>query len=120
MFGLVFSCFDTALLFRQRGCRVCKRQFKSYESIQQRDGVSAECCRDRSSCVCKSACGKWCTTIMDVIRILVLETIYYPNLLLKVFMLIVQQADDNSSFKVIVIHWFAASVSFLSILILSI
>uniref|UniRef100_A0A1X7TWX2 Uncharacterized protein n=1 Tax=Amphimedon queenslandica TaxID=400682 RepID=A0A1X7TWX2_AMPQE len=113
--GFLFSLLDFALYLRHRGCRVLKRTFKHQELVQPGDEENAECFND--SCACEGTCGKGCTTVMDIVRIVVLETIFYPNLLLKLFQVIVVLAKNNNDFnKIHPFDWFMASLNICSII----
>ena len=114
--GTLFSLLDFALYLRHHGCRVLKRTCKCQELVQPGDEEKAECFND--SCACEGTCGKGCTTVMDIVRIVVLETIFYPNLLLKLFQVIVILADNNNDFNSInPFDWFMVSLNFFSIII---
>uniref|UniRef100_A0A1X7TWM7 Uncharacterized protein n=1 Tax=Amphimedon queenslandica TaxID=400682 RepID=A0A1X7TWM7_AMPQE len=114
--GSLFSLLDIALYLRHRGCRVLKRTCKCQELVQPGDEEKAECFND--SCACEGTCSKGCTTVMDIVRIVVLETIFYPNLLLKLFQVIVILADNNYDFNSIhPFDWFMASLNFCSVII---
>uniref|UniRef100_A0A1X7TUU6 Uncharacterized protein n=1 Tax=Amphimedon queenslandica TaxID=400682 RepID=A0A1X7TUU6_AMPQE len=114
--GLIFVTFDLLLYLRHRGCRVLKRTSKCQELVQPEDEDKAECFND--SCACEGTCGKGCTTVMDIVRIVVLETIFYPNLLLNIFKVIVMMTkNDFVSESDSTIYWITASLNFLSVLI---
>ena len=114
--GTLFSLLDFALYLRHHGCRVLKRTCKCQELVQPGDEEKAECFSD--SCACEGTYGKGCTTVMDIVRIVVLETIFYPNLLLKLFQVIVILADNNNDFNSInPFDWFMVSLNFFSIII---
>ena len=81
--GILFSIFDFGLHFRHRGCRIFKRACKGEEQEQEQDEEHKEFCND--SRFCKCFCGYCCVSVLDVIRIFVLETIYYPDLLSTMF-----------------------------------
>ena len=117
MFGLPFTILDGIIRFRHRGCRVAKRVWKKEELDQEGDEKNAEYCND--SCACEGICGKSCTVFMDITRILVLETIFYPDLLLQVFQFIMLLVDNNYAPKMIpAMEWFTAVKGLLSILVL--
>ena len=114
--GLLFTFFDLSLYLRHRGCRVLKRTCKCQELVQPGDEEKAECFND--SCACKGTCGKGCTTVMDIVRIVVLETIFYPNLLLNIFKVIIITTENYSVSKSnTTIHWITAISNFLSVII---
>ena len=117
MFGLPFNILDGIIRFRHRGCRVAKRVWKKEELDQEGDEENAEYCND--SCACEGICGKSCKVFMDITRILVLETIFYPDLLLQVFQFIMLLVDNNYAPKMIpAMEWFTAVKGLLSILVL--
>uniref|UniRef100_A0A1X7TXG2 Uncharacterized protein n=1 Tax=Amphimedon queenslandica TaxID=400682 RepID=A0A1X7TXG2_AMPQE len=111
------STQDNEILYlRHRGCRVLKRTCKCQELVQPGDEEKAQCFND--SCACEGTCGKGCTTVMDIVRIVVLETIFYPNLLLKLFQVIAILVDNNNDFNSIhPFDWFMASLNFCSVII---
>ena len=114
--GLIFVTCDLSLHLRHRGCRVLKRTCKCQELVQPGDEEKAECFND--SCACKGTCGKGCTTVMDIVRIVVLETIFYPNLLLNIFKVIVMTTkNDSVSESDSMIYWITAILNFLSVII---
>ena len=115
--GLLFSILDLALYLRHRGCRVLKRTCTCQELVQPGDEENAECFNDGCA-YCEGTCGKGCTAFMDIVRIIVLETIFYPNLLLNIFKVIVVLSEHDSDFKSIsTIHWFTAISNFGSVII---
>lgn len=116
-FGLLFNILDAALHFRHRGCRLIKRlkRWKKEALVQQDDDTTAEycdkCCADHK----KGGFVKTIVTVMDITRIFILETIYYPNLLIKVFEFIILLVDNNYAPKMIGgWTWFTTIVSFLA------
>ena len=114
--GLLFATFDLSLYLRHRGCRVLKRTCKCQELVQPGDEEKAECFND--SCACEGTCGKGCTTVMDIVRIVVLETIFYPNLLLNAFKVIIITTESDSGLKsILTIHWITAISNFVSVII---
>ena len=119
MLGLLFIILDAALHFRHNGCRLIKRAIKREALVQQNDDMTAEycvkCCADYK----KSGFVKTIVSVMDITRIFILETIYYPNLLIKVFEFIILLVDNNYAPKMIGwIDWVTAAVSFLASLTL--
>ena len=115
--GLLFSILDFLLYVRHRGCRVLKRTCTCQELVQPGDEENAECFNDGCA-YCEGTCGKGCTAFMDIVRIVVLETIFYPNLLLKLFQVIVVLVDNNNDFNSIhPFDWFMTSLNFGSIII---
>ena len=116
MFGLPFTILDGIIRFRHHGCRVAKRAWKKEEFNQEGDEENAEFCND--SCACEGICGKSCVVFMDITRIFVLETIFYPNLLLQVFPFIMLLVDNDYAPKMIPpIKWVNAAKGFLTILV---
>ena len=114
--GLLFTNFDLSLYLRHHGCRVLKRNCKFQELVQPGDEEKAECFND--SCACEGTCGKGCTTVMDIARIVVLETIFYPILLLNAFKVIIITTENYSGSKSdLTIHWITAISSCLSVII---
>ena len=106
MFGLVFTAIDSFLRFRHHGCRVFKRAYRNEKVVQENDDEIAELCNDKCP-RCEGICGKSCVIVMDVIRIIVLETIFYPDLLVQVFQFIVLLVDNNYDSKMIAaLTWF--------------
>ena len=105
--GTGFSFFDFGLHFRHRGCRIFKRAFKGEAQEQEQDEEHKEFCND--TCVSKSdkkSCGNYCVSVLDIIRIFVLETIYYPDLLSKMFEFIDELINNNHNAKQIpAISW---------------
>ena len=117
VFGSLFSILDFLLYVRHRGCRVLIRTCKCQELVQPGDEENAESFNDGCA-YCEGTCGKGCTAFMDIVRIIVLETIFYPNLLLKLFQVIVVLVDNNNDFNSIhPFDWFMASLNFGSIII---
>lgn len=116
MFGLPFTIVDSFIRFRHNGCRVFKRLCKREALVQEDDEKTAECCND--SCACEETCGKSCVIVMDVVRIVVLEIIFYPELIVQMFQFITLQVDNNYNPKMIaVFDWFNALKGLLGILI---
>ena len=116
-FGSLFSILDFLLYVRHRGCRVLKRTCTCQELVQPGDEENAECFNDGCA-YCEGTCGKGCTAFMDIVRIVVLETIFYPNLLLKLFQVIVILVDNNNDFNSIhPFNWFMASLNLGSVII---
>ena len=114
--GLLFTILDSIIRFRHHGCRVAKRVWKKEELVQEGDEENAEYCND--SCACKGICGKSCVVFMDITRIFILETIFYPDLLLQIFQLIMLLVDNNYAPKMIpAIEWFTAAKGLLSTLV---
>ena len=119
MFGLLFVILDTTLHFRHNGCRLIKRAKKREALVQQDDDKTAEfcvkCCADyKKSCFIRTV-----VSVMDITRIFILETIYYPNLLIKVFEFIILLVDNNYALKMIGwIDWVTTILSFLASLLL--
>ena len=119
MFGLLFVMLDTTLHFRHNGIRLIKRVKKCKALVQQDDDTTAEycvkCCADYN----KRGFIKTVVSVMDITRIFILETIYYPNLLIKVFEFIILLVDNNYAPKMIGwTDWFTTIVSFLASLLL--
>ena len=84
--GIAFTLLDSSLHFRHRGCRTFKRACHRQELEQEHDEEHKEFCNE--TCVSKSdenSCGKRCVAFLDVTRIFILETIYYPDLLSTMF-----------------------------------
>ena len=84
--GTSFAFLDFGLHFRHRGCRIFKRACHRQELEQEHDEEHKEFCNE--TCVSKSdenSCGKRCVAFLDVTRIFILETIYYPDLLSTMF-----------------------------------
>ena len=116
-FGSLFSILDFLLYVRHRGCRVLKRTCTCQELVQPGDEENAECFNDGCA-YCEGTCGKGCTAFMDIVRIVVLETIFYPNLLLKSFQVIVILVDNKNDFNSIhPFDWFMASLNLGSVII---
>ena len=117
VFGSLFPILDFLLYVRHRGCRVLKRTCTCQELVQPGDEENAECFNDGCA-YCEGTCGKGCTAFMDIVRIVVLETIFFPNLLLKLFKMIVILVDNNNDFNSIhPFDWFMASLNFVSIIL---
>ena len=117
MFGLVFTAIDSFIRFRHHGCRVFKRAYRKEKLAQKDDEDNAECCNDKCP-RCEGTCGKSCVIVMDVTRIIVLETIFYPDLLIQVFQFIVLLVDNNYNSKMIAaLTWFTTVKGLLTILI---
>ena len=117
IFGLVFTAIDSFIRFRHHGCRVFKRAYRNQKVVQKDDDDIAECCDDKCP-RCEGTCGKSCIIVMDVARIIVLETIFYPDLLVQVFQFILLLVDNNYDPKMIAgSTWFATLKGILSILI---
>ena len=84
--GIAFTLLDSSLHFRHRGCRTFKRACHRQELEQEHDEEHKKFCNE--TCVSKSdenSCGKRCIAFLDVTRIFILETIYYPDLLSTMF-----------------------------------
>ena len=119
MFGLLFVILDTTLHFRHNGIRLIKRVKKCKALVQQDDDTTAEYCDKCCADYKKSGFVKTIVTVMDITRIFILETIYYPNLLIKVFEFIILLVDNNYALKMIGwTDWFTTTVSFLASLLL--
>ena len=98
--GTGFSYFDFGLHFRHRGCRIFKRTCKGEDQEQEQDEEHKEFCND--TCCSKSdeqSCGNRCVSVLDVIRIFVLETIYYPDFLSAMFDFIDELINNNHNAK---------------------
>ena len=117
VFGLVFTTIDSFIRFRHHGFRVFKRAWRKEEVVQEGDEDTAELCDDKCP-RCEGTCGKSCVIFMDVTRIIVLETIFYPNLLVQVFQFSLLLVDNNYNPKMIAaLTWFNTLKGFLGILI---
>ena len=119
MFGLLFVILDAALHFRHNGIRLIKRLIKREALVQQDDDKTAEycvkCCADYK----KSGFIRNVVSVMDITRIFILETIYYPNLLIKVSEFIILLVDNNYVPKMIGwTDWFTIIASFFASLTL--
>ena len=118
VFGLVFTTIDSFIRFRHHGFRVFKRLWRKEKVVKEGDEDNAELCNDKCP-RCEGTCGKSCVIFMDVTRIIVLETIFYPNLLVQVFQFILLLVDNNYNLKMITAFtWFNTVRGLLSILIL--
>uniref|UniRef100_A0A1X7V2X2 Uncharacterized protein n=1 Tax=Amphimedon queenslandica TaxID=400682 RepID=A0A1X7V2X2_AMPQE len=116
MFGLPFTIIDSFIRLRHNGCRVFKRLCKREALVQKDDEDNAECCND--SCACDGTCGKSCVIVMDIVRIVVLEIIFYPELIAQMFQFITLLVDNNYDPKMIaVFDWFNALKGLSGILI---
>ena len=119
MFGLLFVILDTTLHFRHHGCRLIKRAKKCKALVRKDDDTTAEYCDKCCADYKKSGFVKNVVSVMDITRIFILETIYYPNLLIKVFDFIILLVDNNYALKMIGwTDWFTTTVSFLASLLL--
>ena len=113
--GLLFVCLDVTLHFRHRDCRAIKRKFKKQELVQRGDEEMAEYCND--SCACEGTCGKGCVVFMDITRIIVLETVFYPKALLHAFGFIVHLVRNEYNQEMLTpFEWFSAVVCLCSLL----
>ena len=101
-FGLLFTIFDAGLHFRQYGFRLLKRCIAFRKNHKELDlnldkvkpGEAKFEFFDKNV-ICKNVFGKGFTAFMDVARIFVLETIFYPKLLLSVFEFIMELVDND-------------------------
>ena len=119
MFGLPFVILDATLHFRHNGIRLIKRAKKREALVQQDDDKTAEYCKKCCADYKKGGFIKTVVSVMDITRIFILETIYYPNLLIKVFDFIILLVDNNYALKMIGwTDWFTTTVSFLASLLL--
>ena len=113
--GLLFVCLDVTLHFRHRNCRVIKRKFKKQELVQRGDEERAEYCND--SCACEGTCGKGCVAFMDITRIIVLETVFYPKALLHAFGFIVHLVRNEYNQEMLTpFEWFSTVLGLCSLL----
>ena len=136
VFGLVFATIDVALNLRHNGCRKVKGCFKCLCSCKQNceneaetaDGVQSqtpdgnkeeneepEYCKE----TCKRACSFKCIKLMDIARIFIVETIFYPSLLLSIFEFIVELVqNDYNPMGISNGSWLGAIKSFLAAIVL--
>lgn len=104
--GITFTLLDLLLHFRHRGFRICARACQGQKSEQEDDEKKKEYCNETCVSKEKNSCGKKCVAILDVIRIFVLETIYYPDLLSTMFEFIDELIQNGHKPKAIpVISW---------------
>lgn len=96
LFGLTFSAIDVSLHFRHRGFRTCKRLHKKVDIVQEGDQEEKEFCNVKCD---EGTKGKNFVFALDVIRIFVLESIFYPKLLLSMFQFIVYLVEISYQFK---------------------
>ena len=96
LFGLTFSAIDVSLHFRHRGFRTCKRLYKKVDIVQEGDQEEKEFCNVKCD---EGTKGKNFVFALDVIRIFVLESIFYPKLLLSMFQFIVYLVGISYQFK---------------------
>ena len=111
VFGLLFIILDTTLHIHHQ-IKKCKAL------VKQDDDMTAEYC---DKCCADYKKGGFVKTVvsMDITRIFILETIYYPNLLIKIFEFIILLVDNNYAPKMIGgFDWFTTIVSFLASLTL--
>ena len=126
LFGLLFTIFDAGLHFRQYGFRLlkrCKAFRKNYKELDldlnkmKPDETKFEFFDE--NVICKNAFGKGLAAFMDVARIFVLETIFYPKLLLSVFDFIMELVDNDYNPSMISwTTWLSAVFGFLASLFL--
>ena len=113
--GLLFFCLDVTLHFRHCDCRAIIRKCKKQELVQRGDEERAEYCND--SCACEGTCGKGCVAFMDITRIIVLETVFYPKALLHAFGFIVHLVRNEYNQEMLTpFEWFSAVVCLCSLL----
>lgn len=81
--GLVLSSVDVFVYLYVIGRKVCKKLIKcDFSEIS--DDETTDCCK--GNCCCnKSGCHRRLIAVMDIVRIFILETIFYPNLLMSIF-----------------------------------
>ena len=116
--GTGFSFLDFGLHFRHRGCRIFKRACKGEEQEQEQDEERKEFCNDTCINKDKKSCGNRCVSVLDVIRIFVLETIYYPDLLSTMFDFIDELiSNDHNPKQIPATSWLAFVWSMLLILV---
>lgn len=117
--GLVFTAIDVSLHFRHNGCRLAKRcckAFHQHDDHSDNEDIPEYC---SETCTCKGKCGRSCVAFMDAIRVFVLETIFYPKLLLAIFQFIVLLDQNNYDPKMVPwLDWISTVWTFLSSLFL--
>ena len=134
LLGIVFTTIDVILYFRRTGCRpvqrlcnyCCRRRSPSYSELNINDGANREQPEDGEPAFCKNACecggnecGRGFVAIMDIIRIIVLETVFYPKLLISIFQFITLLVRDDFELNMITwTQWFSESTTFAGVLFL--
>ena len=136
IFGLVFAIIDSTLNFRHNGFRKVKNCFKclcsrnknceneaeTADDVQnqtpngtQEEDEEPEYCKD----TCKRACSFKCIKLIDIARIFIVETIFYPNLLLNIFEFIVELVqNDYDPMGISIGSWLGTIISFLVTIVL--
>jgi hypothetical protein len=127
-FGLCFKLVDVSIYLRYKGCRLLRgivtKLCKTLCSVRQK-ALKESCCScccdekfdsDSPACCsnpCKGKCCSFTLAVMDAMRIFMMETIFYPSLILSIFEFIVK--FDENDYKADMIsgfEWFRISLVF--------
>ena len=133
LLGIIFTTIDVILHFRRTGCshvkrvcnyRCCHRNSSNSELLNINDDANREqdevpaFCEDTCKCG-GNKCGRGFVAIMDIIRIIVLETVFYPKLLISIFQFITLLVRDDFELNMITwTQWFSESTTFAGVLFL--
>jgi hypothetical protein len=124
-FGLCFYVVDVFIYLRYKGCRLLK--YLCSGCPDQNSPSEGGCCGtldDDSPACCPNACkGKCCSSVvavMDAMRLFVMETIFYPSLILSIFEFIVKFDENDYKFHMISgFEWFKIFFTFICSLLLN-
>ena len=95
--GLVFSIFDVGYHLYIRRLKTCKEWKTWYENNKLGQKFENQPEPDSTGC-CGNACKCFpnnCTTIVDIIRLIVVELMFYPELILEIFEFIMLKIDNK-------------------------